>query len=454
MRQEGSYYNFAYEWFSPDFPIANGINVALESGRHHYEMSWYHENDLPVTLGNLICLLNITSLAYRNIPVSQIEYLKEKSIFFLIEPRRDALPILGLGDTTEKKSIFCNLSKKTIQHLRTGKLKLVIYFGTEGFNLTVNGFLPNLHKELESWKISPLNVTLISGNFRENENYQAWLGKTSNSPIKIRSFPHFELVSHGIYLRLRGSPMNEPMFANAETHKIAIESKTKNKRFLCYNRLPKPARLAMGTALLSRGLLSQGLFSFPDDKYFSYIPRDFGDLFEGTAESEWVQTLNDFKSQFESLLPLNIDVENFDINWAYSEGQHQAEFSWPYEKAYFSIVNETWVQKDSLFLSEKIFKPIVNFHPFVVFGNPGTLSLLKEMGYKTFHPYINESYDAVEDTAQRLRLVVDEVERLSRLTEQQISNWYRELLPLLEDNYKLFLSRAPSLRLQQLLETI
>jgi hypothetical protein len=53
-------------------------------------------------------------------------------------------------------------------------------------------------------------------------------------------------------------------------------------------------------------------------------------------------------------------------------------------------------------LTEKTFKPILNLQPFIIIGNPGSLQLLKDLGYKTFDDVIKESYDNEKDHKERM----------------------------------------------------
>ena len=46
-----------------------------------------------------------------------------------------------------------------------------------------------------------------------------------------------------------------------------------------------------------------------------------------------------------------------------------------------------------LFVTEKAIKPMQNGLPFVILGSPGALATLRALGFKTFAPAINESYD-------------------------------------------------------------
>jgi hypothetical protein len=66
-------------------------------------------------------------------------------------------------------------------------------------------------------------------------------------------------------------------------------------------------------------------------------------------------------------------------------------------------------------VTEKILKPIVGLQPFLIIGNPESLTLLKSMGFKTFEGLIDERYDAIADPAQRLTAVFAEIDRLTAL---------------------------------------
>lgn len=94
-----------------------------------------------------------------------------------------------------------------------------------------------------------------------------------------------------------------------------------------------------------------------------------------------------------------------------TQGDFQRNFNpeW-YNQTYFSIVSETTTYtKYRLHVTEKTFKPISFFHPFVIFGQPGTLSYLHELGFETFENLFDETYDANPDQNSRLRQVVDNI---------------------------------------------
>jgi hypothetical protein len=83
-----------------------------------------------------------------------------------------------------------------------------------------------------------------------------------------------------------------------------------------------------------------------------------------------------------------------------------------------SIVLETLFD-ERIHLTEKILRPIACGHPFILAGGPGSLAFLKSYGFETFSPWIDESYDCIEHSQQRLVAIKNEMQRISLLSVYQ-----------------------------------
>lgn len=92
-----------------------------------------------------------------------------------------------------------------------------------------------------------------------------------------------------------------------------------------------------------------------------------------------------------------------------------------YNSAYLSIVAETECMPcpDAFFISEKIAKPLIVGHPFVVLGCQHYLRHLKKLGFKTFDRWIDETYDSIQDASQRARSLVQSVIEFSKKTQSE-----------------------------------
>lgn len=60
-------------------------------------------------------------------------------------------------------------------------------------------------------------------------------------------------------------------------------------------------------------------------------------------------------------------------------------------------------------VSEKIFKPMMGYHSFIVFGSVNTLKYLHREGFESFENLFDESYDSIEDDHARHRSVTNTV---------------------------------------------
>ena len=67
-----------------------------------------------------------------------------------------------------------------------------------------------------------------------------------------------------------------------------------------------------------------------------------------------------------------------------------------YSRSKIELVTET--ETDFFFITEKTIKPIRAGIPFVMVGCQNYLKKLRQLGFKTFHPHIDESYDSEPNT--------------------------------------------------------
>ena len=115
----------------------------------------------------------------------------------------------------------------------------------------------------------------------------------------------------------------------------------------------------------------------------------------------------------------------------------------PYFNSYFNIVTESvWgpgydnTHPQKIHLTEKIWKCMTTFQPFVLISNKNNLKKLREWGFKTFHPYIDESYDELDTYKERKVLLEKEIKRLCSMTIKELDEWYWSMEDILKHNQK------------------
>lgn len=83
-----------------------------------------------------------------------------------------------------------------------------------------------------------------------------------------------------------------------------------------------------------------------------------------------------------------------------------------YTDTYFSLVTETLFNDRLGFCTEKIAKPIMIGHPWICASIPGYYRYIRNFGFRTFGHLIDESFDTIENHAERLERIIDIVQDL------------------------------------------
>ena len=134
--------------------------------------------------------------------------------------------------------------------------------------------------------------------------------------------------------------------------------------------------------------------------------------------------------QFESNLPIIFDKqENL---W-----EKNVDENYIFEKSFLWISNETHMQNKLTLFSEKTTRPILYKNPFVVNGDVGTLAYLRELGFKTFSDFFDESYDLIENIDERQNRIINIIKNLKK---QNLQKLYQQMLPILDHNKDLLIN--------------
>lgn len=232
----------------------------------------------------------------------------------------------------------------------------------------------------------------------------------------------------------------------------------KNKVFTSYNRAPRDHRLYIIGEILRRRLDKKSYFSayinvnedlaFQDETSdFSFLQYSLPKTWEKVAESLRV---NYKRFPIKLNLKANHTASDY-MNVTDNDINH-------YTESYFHLITETkffhdpiktdpilhhhGVALDCFFANEKTYKAIIGKVPFILVGLTGSLAALKSRGYKTFHPYIDESYDLIYDDEDRLEAVMNEVTRLSKFKKEEWLEWQENIIPILQHNYNIIKSRS------------
>lgn len=95
---------------------------------------------------------------------------------------------------------------------------------------------------------------------------------------------------------------------------------------------------------------------------------------------------------------------------------------------FLNIVAETVFEYPYPYLTEKTFKCFWHLSPFIIVGAPGSLAYLKSIGFKTFSKWINEDYDAETNSSDRLVMIMNELDIISKWSIDYCREVYNDML--------------------------
>lgn len=241
-----------------------------------------------------------------------------------------------------------------------------------------------------------------------------------------------------------------PPYANTYRHydvQIDLSNEEDKKLFCCFNVRPTLHRAALISLLHYNDLIPEGVVSTPN--YFQkekekYVKEDdWNNLLSMTKKQLGsYDELSDVITKLESLnpiYPLRLDDRSIfnDVNHLASAAPllYKSRI-----ESLFEIVSETLAEGEQ-FYTEKTFFPIFLGKPFIMVNSKDALKGLRSLGYKTFSPLIDESYDEEPDTGLRLIKITKELARLNKLrhdSPDEFYKMYKELLEIAEYNKECF----------------
>lgn len=379
----------AYEWDSSEYyhnkhnSLSNGYAskneyeyVRSNNDKLFIRAESFPEIDTGVVFKHIVDLLPDEIYCY-SIPIkSYINYFKKKFINgFHIHPR-------------------------VLKDIREGRALLVLDFHWEG-HLIQN--LQEFHSTISKLKLPRERVLLLHANFHPDTHY--------NTPYYI-----YEPVD--VF----------PSWIRKSTSDGIIRYEPEHL-YLSYNRVlgGRFHRQLLLVELYKRNLFDRGIIS---------IGKDMGknDLIRIASLDKTIKV-----SEIEGILKyVNSSPDN---NLLDTTNNNKLTFNVDrdfHEKTFVSLVSETLYFPGMDFFSEKIYKPLSIGHPFIINGTAHSLRRLKNMGFKTFSNWWDESYDDIEDYINRVYAIVDIIERLSKKSTAELRSYRSQMRSTLDHNMKLY----------------
>lgn len=321
--------------------------------------------------------------------------------------------------------IFQYIVPEELSKIQNKKSFFIFDSSTEGYSPFKKPFFDMLYFNCKKYNIDPSMIIYVSSNLQDEKNISKYCKKRNLKPINVFSFVSFERV-----LAVDDKKINEELELQYSKCVNGCKNKFVDKYFSSLSRLNRHYR-SIGTfmlftsplrdkALISHNKLKEkdvsGWLSYPNLQ--EYTPKNL---------KRWLKSL-----------PLTIDQKDFNKNWAL-----QTPYRSIHEQTLFQIVNETEVdnyKETALFYSEKTFRPIAHFQPFVIYGQQGCNHYLENIGYKLYNDWFDLSFDYEEDNILRYKKLLASVSEISKIldgmTRDQKIEWRFKNNEILKHNFK------------------
>jgi hypothetical protein len=303
-------------------------------------------------------------------------------------------------------------------HIRAGNGFLLIEDSAEAH--VERSHLSVMHTYFEHNKIPPNKVIYLTGCMNATQLYEYWcLEQGIKDKMHIISFPVSQ-DSLAIYFTTYN-----PKVPEYDTERVP------EKLFLAWNRRFRPHRVALAFGLDKLGLADRSYISMglTDPETSSYHVTH---AYNGYFLENFNVTSADVNA-FVQKLPLVLDGKTDTVQMCQDFDDSTRPY---YQNSLVSLITETNFDASEVSLTEKSFKPVKEKHPFISVGAPGTLRALKDMGFKTFNEFWDESYDNEGNSKARITKILNICKEISAWDSNKIIEFRRKVKPILDHNYE------------------
>lgn len=288
--------------------------------------------------------------------------------------------------------------------------------------------LHKIHRCLSELSVRPSQIYLTTGSLNGPELYEEFCQKNEFTD------------------RINILPTNIFLNVSKQLKECVVEPYTIKKRlrnFLCFNRVERRHRIVLLAKLISENLLENSFYSF----YGNYFNNEWVHETSLRNITKLSDDVIDILMENKHLLPIHLTGDKITRNNPIQLTEDDTKL---FSESYYSVVTETLFYSDphkdalsfgtipSIFFTEKIYKPICMNHPFLLVSMPNSLAYLRLLGFKTFSPFINESYDSEADDDLRMKMIVDEIKRLDSFTDEQWIEWQKNVKEIVEHNFQTY----------------
>jgi hypothetical protein len=318
--------------------------------------------------------------------VKNYESHKDKKFYYILEP---------FGHIDFFKNKYAGISYGLFEKIKKLNATILINYSHEGH--LNEFFILEILKKLKYKKVIFI--------------YNDYLNDFSNIASR-----NIKFVPFNYYLNRSSKYFQQHLRDNSITE--LLDMNEKQFHFLSFNQWLHHHRTNIISTIFNKKMDSKFLISF-NPKFYDSLNEDTKRDYENEIKDlgfwddyQYVLTLPEHRVDFDTTLKISgYGYEDISV----------------YRKSFISLISDTIFFKKQGFISEKIFKPIMYLQPFLIAGPPLYLKAIREMGFKTFDGFIDESYDLEFDDMKRLKLINNEIERICNISVEDMKQNLKEI---------------------------
>jgi hypothetical protein len=335
-----------------------------------------------------------------------------------------------------------------LDRIAAGRALLVLETSAEGPHYTHHA-AGMIHNGLRAAGISPARTAYVTANRSWNTIYRGFCQVNGLEPV--------HLLHYDTYIRDFFADHEAGGAAEFAARLAAFEARPprRDRKFVCLNFTPRAPKILLLLQLLADGLFDQAFISFAGfDKALNaraakrtpMLNNMLGLVGLGDIGVDLLPYVEDLRSRGPMMLG---EADAASAVAAATTGPNPLALDKAldeYNRAWFTVVTESDIGEfgERRRVSEKPFKPLANFSPYVNFGTPGSLEIVRSFGFRTFGAAFDEAYDEEIEPRRRFLMLRDEIRRLCALPEDEWARLETSLADTLVFNARHALVEMPA----------
>lgn len=290
---------------------------------------------------------------------------------------------------------------------------------------TITNAICNL---ITNYNINPQNIFIQFAYYSDKTKLEKTLENQSINGVRIFVYEYYMDI---IYQKFKAGFINCDI-TNIKTKFSVFSRRFDTDRFLLY------------LELLKRNLLKDFCYTFSnchaETRPYPYTDIEIPEVIKiaqnyGYTDEHIIDWIN--KLPYADLKDFTDPFSNF-VNKSLGESN-------------IHVVLETAISYNpvGIVITEKMYKPIILKKSFYIFGPYKASILLREEGFKTFSPFLNEDYLTISENnylgnypREKINKICDDIERINNLNTSEFLNLISQLDYIAEHNFNHFLNIA------------